>query len=177
MNLPAMLEATRHFPEYQLILPVASTLDARWLDDKVRQHSVSVKLVRDVRAALAHSRAAVVASGTATVEATLMGTPMVVVYRVSPLTWLFGRPLVKVKHFAMVNLVAGREIVPELIQSDFTAQNVAARLGELLADGAAREKMIGGLEEVRARLRSGGSARPAAERAADAVLRLLGVAA
>ena len=177
MNLPAMLQATRRFPEYQLILPVASTLDARWLDDKVRQHSVSVKLVRDARAALAHSRAAVVASGTATVEATLMGTPMVVVYRVSPLTWLFGRPLVKVKHFAMVNLVAGREIVPELIQSDFTAENVATRLGEALADGAAREKMIGGLEEVRARLRSGGSARPAAERAADAVLRLLGVAA
>jgi lipid-A-disaccharide synthase len=177
MNLPAMLEATRRFPEYQLILPVASTLDARWLDGKVRQHSASVKLVRDVRAALAHSRAAVVASGTATVEATLMGTPMVVVYRVSPLTWLFGRPLVKVKHFAMVNLVAGREIVPELIQSDFTAENVASRLAEVLAEGAAREKMIGGLEEVRECLRSGGSARPAAEKAADEVLRVLGVAA
>ncbi|HEV8524371.1 MAG TPA: lipid-A-disaccharide synthase, partial [Terriglobales bacterium] len=64
-----------------------------------------------------------------------------------------------------------------LIQSDFTASNVAARLAEVLAEGAAREKMIGGLEEVRECLRSGGSARPAAEKAADEVLRVLGVAA
>jgi lipid-A-disaccharide synthase len=176
MNLPAMLGAGQRFPKYQLILPVASTLDAHWVEKQVRQHGGSVKLAHDARAAIAHSRAAVVASGTATVEAALMGTPMVVVYRVAPLTWLFGRPLVKVKHFAMVNLVAGREIVPELIQANFTADTVAARLAEVLADGPAREKMIQGLEEVCTRLRADGSARPAAERAADAVLRTSGLA-
>lgn len=177
MNLPTMVEAGCRFAEYQLILPVASTLDVHWIAGEVGRHRSNVTLVRDAHAALLHSRAAVVASGTATVEAALMGTPMVVVYRVSPLTWLFGRPLVNVRHFAMVNLVAGREIVPELIQSNFTAENVAARLAEILAEGPAREKMIQGLEEVLTCLRAEGSGRPAGERAADEVLRMFGMAA
>jgi len=115
----------------------------------------------------------VVASGTATVEAAMMGTPMVVVYRVSPLTWTLGRPLVHVKHFAMVNLIAGELVVPELIQADFTPENVAAKLREILPDGPVREKMERDLAQVRARLRSSDDPRSAAERAADAVLRTL----
>jgi lipid-A-disaccharide synthase len=104
----------------------------------------------------------------------MMGTPMVVVYRVSPLTWALGRPLVHVKNFAMVNLIAGEQVVPELIQADFTAENVAAKLREILPDGPAREKMERDLAQVRARLKSGNDCRSAAERAADAVLRTLG---
>jgi len=130
------------------------------------------KISDDARLTLLHSRAAVVASGTATVEAAMMGTPMVVVYRVTPLTWTLGRPLVKVDHFAMVNLIAGREAVPELIQADFTAENAAAKLNQIVPDGPAREKMLEELAEVRARLKAGID-RPAAERAADAVMRLL----
>jgi lipid-A-disaccharide synthase len=129
-----------------------------------------VYLSHDARAALFHARAAVVASGTATVEAAMMGTPMVVVYRVSPLTWTLGRPLVHVKNFAMVNLIAGEQVVPELIQADFTAEKVAAKLREILPDGPAREKMERNLAQVRARLKSGNDCRSAAERAADAVL-------
>jgi len=174
MNLPAMAGAGRQFePQYQFILPVASTLNAGWVEARVRENGGRAILVHDTRAALLHSRAAVVASGTATVEAAMMGTPMVVIYRVSPLTWALGRPLVHVQNFAMVNLIAGERVVPELIQADFTPAKVAAALREVLPDGPAREKMIRDLARVRVRLKSGNDTRPAAERAADAVLRAL----
>ena len=78
----------------------------------------------------------------------MMGTPFVMVYRVSPLTYLLGRSRVKVPHFAMVNLIAGKEIVPELVQQDFTAEKVVARISEILPDGQARDRMIEGLAAV-----------------------------
>ncbi len=177
MNIGPILEsAARLGNEYEYILPVAPTLDPWWVErvvnGRMAASRVHLALTRDTRAALLHSRAAVVASGTATVEAAMMGTPMVVVYRVAPVTWAVGRPLVKVPHFAMVNLIAGREIVPELIQADFTATKVAESLRPILADSPAREKMVEELVAVRARLKAG-SDRPAAQRAADAVLQAL----
>ncbi len=174
MNLPAMLEAAARLePEFEFVLPVASTLDRVWMSAMVADSRRKITLVDCARAALTFSRAAVVASGTATVEAALSGVPFVVVYRVAPLTWYLGRPLLRVEHVAMANLIAGRAVVPELIQSDFTSGNVVARLAELLPEGAPREKMIRGLTEVRARL-TAESAQPASERAAEAVLRVLG---
>ena len=177
MNLPAMLHAAELLAgDYQFVLPIAPTIDPGWLDQLVHKISPTSNFVlfttTDTRA-LAHARAAVVASGTATVEAAMMGTPMVVVYRVSPLTWALGRPLVHVKNFAMVNLIAGEQVVPELIQGNFTPANVAARLREILPDGPAREKIERDVAQVRARLRSGDDPRSAADRAADAVLRTL----
>ena len=139
-------------------------------------------LVRDALPALRHSRAAIVASGTATVEAALMETPFVMVYSVSPLTYALGKPRVKVPHFAMVNLIAGERIVPELVQKNFTAENIVAELGKILPDGGAREKMICGLKSVRARLKkpdyaSDASANPPsahpADRAAEIILKML----
>jgi lipid-A-disaccharide synthase len=128
----------------------------------------------DAWAALHFSRAAVVASGTATVQAALAGTPFVIVYRVSPLTWRLGRGLLKVPFVGMPNLIAGRKIVPELLQHDFTAENVARELRPLLEDGPARERMVQDLKEVRQRLLAGSkSGLPAADRAAEAVLRTL----
>jgi len=133
-----------------------------------------IHFVPEAFPALAHSRAGIIASGTATVEAALMGTPFVMVYRVTPLTYWLGRPRVKVPHFAMVNLIAGREVVPELVQHDFTADNVATKLGQILPDGPAREEMIRGLSTVRDSLRgaSEDNLQPA-ERAAGLVLQLL----
>ncbi|HYY70054.1 MAG TPA: lipid-A-disaccharide synthase [Terriglobales bacterium] len=160
-------------PEYEFLLPVASTLDFDWVRGILGPTLVPIRLVRDSSTTLAHACAAVVASGTATVEAAMMGTPMAVVYRVSPLTWTLGRPLVHVKNFAMVNLIAGKQVVPELIQSDFTPEKVAAKLREILPDGPAREKMEQDLAQVRERLKCGRDSRTAAERAADAVLRSL----
>ena len=111
-----------------------------------------ITLVPDALPALWHSRAAIVASGTATVEAAMMNTPFVMVYRVSSLTYLLGKPRVKVPHFAMVNLIAGEQIVPELVQHDFTADNVVSALRKILPDGPPRERMLKGLAQVKARL-------------------------
>jgi lipid-A-disaccharide synthase len=120
------------------------------------------------------SRAGIIASGTATVEAAMMSTPFVMVYRVTPLTYLLGRSRVKVSHFAMVNLIAGEEIVPELVQHDFTAEKVVARMNEILPYGPARDNMIAGLAQVKTRLRGLDSeqAHPS-ELAADAIMGLL----
>jgi lipid-A-disaccharide synthase len=174
MNLPALLEASSSLRDRgQFLLPVASTLDRAWVKSLISGQP-HIHLVGQAAGALPHLRAAVVASGTATVEAALAGTPMVVVYRVSPLTWKLGRGLLRVPFIAMPNLIAGREVVPELLQSDFTAASVARKLAEILPDGPAREKMLAGLAEVNSRLRSPGASGTASERAADAILRTLG---
>ncbi len=174
MNLPEMLEAAESLQNRgQLLLPVASTLDRPWLKALIPAGTAYIHLVGQASDALPHLRAAAVASGTATVEAALAGTPMVVVYRVSPLTWRLGRHQLRVPFIAMPNLIAGREVVPELVQSDFTAEAVATRIEQIVPDGPAREKMLAGLAEVSSRLRSPGASGTASERAADAILRTL----
>jgi lipid-A-disaccharide synthase len=106
----------------------------------------------------------------------MMNTPFVMVYRVSPMTYLLGKPRVKVPRFAMVNLIAEEEIVPELVQHDFTAENVVGRLREVLPDGSVRSRMLEGLMQVKARLRApseAGSLRVhPADRAAGMILDL-----
>ena len=104
----------------------------------------------------------------------MMETPFVMVYRVTPLTYRLGRWTVKVPHFAMVNLIAGEEVVPELVQQDFTAEKVISRMNEILRYGPARDKMMEGLAGVKGRLRGSptGASHPT-DRAADIVLGLL----
>ena len=119
--------------------------------------------------ALAAVDCAIVASGTATIEAALLGTPMVVIYRVAPLTAAILRHMVHTPFISMVNLVAGRRLVPELIQDDFTPAAVAEQVRYLLESSDARDTMKAGLAEVRAKLGSGG----AIERAADIFARML----
>jgi len=119
--------------------------------------------------ALAASNAAIVSSGTATVEAALLDVPMVVVYRVSPLTATLAKPLVRTKYFAMVNLIADKRAVPELVQGDFTPERVTDEVMRLLKDSNAREAMRRDLAEVRQRLGPPG----AVERAADAIAGLI----
>ena len=132
--------------------------------------SHDIHLVPDALPALAHSRAGIIASGTATVEAAMMELPFVMVYRVTPLTYWLGRSTVKVPHFAMVNLIAGKQIVIELVQKDFTPQKVAAEMRKIIPDSESREKMLSGLREVRHRLRGGEqSPVPPADRAAKAI--------
>lgn len=170
MNLPAMAEAaSRIGSQYQYVLPVASTLDGDWLRRELHPGQVEIKLAVNSRLTLKHARAAVVASGTATVEAALAGTPFVVVYRLAPLTWLLGRRLVRLDTFAMANLIAGRRVVTELIQRDFTAKNIVHELETILPDGPRRSQMIADLKQVRERLRDASGAQPSM-RAAREVL-------
>src|SRR6202521_4219600 len=124
MNLPTIMEAASQLgADYEFLLPVAPTLDRTFLQSLIGKQSIT--LVPESLPALRHSRAGIIASGTATVEAAMMGPPFVMVSRVSPLTYILGKPRVKVAHFAMVNLIAGEEVVPELVQHDFTARSVA----------------------------------------------------
>jgi lipid-A-disaccharide synthase len=177
MNLPTILEAvSRLGPAYEFLLPVAPTLDRAFLQHLVGRQLIT--LVPESVPALGLSRAGIVASGTATVEAAMMRTPFVMVYRVSPLTYLLGKPRVKVPRFAMVNLIAGREVVPELVQRDFTAQNVVERLREILPESPERLRMREGLTEVKTLLRPPQSSAEAstqqpADRAAKIILTLL----
>jgi len=171
-NLPEMLRAAQLLgQQYQFLLPVASTLDAKWLEAKIPrgEPGIDIRLVSNAREALTLARASVVASGTATVEAALAGNPFVVVYRVSPLSFAVGRRLVHVEHFAMPNLIAGRMIVPELIQDDFTAERTAERIQELLPEGAARTQMMAELAGISASLHGTAGSMTAADRAANAI--------
>ncbi len=185
---------------YEFLLPVASTIreaDLRtFIEELNREHlrywgpearSLRLTLVQDAREALHHARASVVASGTATVQAAVIGNPFVVVYRVSPVTFAVARKLVRYPEefpplrdmsgnlaVGMVNLIAGKRLIPELLQSRFTAENVAAELAPLLRDGPERDRQLAGLAEVQSRLRA--SARPgqtAIDRVAAAILGLL----
>jgi lipid-A-disaccharide synthase len=172
MNVPTILQSALQLgSEYEYIMPVAPTLDPGFLRTMIGQQKVT--LVPEALPALFHSRAGIIASGTATVEAAMMNTPFVMVYRVSPLTYLLGKPRVKVSRFAMVNLIADEEIVPEFVQNDFTANNVVHSMKQILPDGGARTRMLEGLARVRALLRGPESTKnyvQPADRAAEIIL-------
>ena len=175
-NLPVMLDAAARLTlhrKLQFVVAAAPTIDAEWLETALPARSVGGAAVRTVadatHDALQHSDVAVVASGTATLEAALVERPMVVVYRVSALTWLVGKLLVKVPYYCMVNILAKKELVPELMQDDFNAVNVAARVEYLLDHPEAREEMIRGFKALKSRLGRGG----AIERAADDIVGVL----
>jgi lipid-A-disaccharide synthase len=179
MNLPTIMESAAALgKDYEFLLPMAPALDADILRTLIRTLALvgplSIHFVPDALPALWHSRAAIVASGTATVEAAMMSTPFVMVYRVSPLTYFLGRPLVKVPYFAMVNLIAEEEVVPELVQQKFTAENIVTELNKIIPDGEPRTRMIERLAAVKARLQgSGGGAHPS-ETAAEIILKMIG---
>jgi lipid-A-disaccharide synthase len=187
-NLRPMIGATRLLGDsYEYLIPMAPTLSTEQISgiqaelaDMVPEDLVhSVHLVTDARAALFHARVSIVASGTATVEAALIGNPFVVVYRVSPLTYAIARRVVTVPHVAMVNLIAQKRVIPELIQNDFTASNIVSQLQPLLPDGAPRQSMMKELAELRGTLRARpkSAAQPSAgaiARVAEVVLELLG---
>ena len=145
--------------ECEFIVPLAPTLSARQRDmvlHLVKKHGegLTVHMANDARATLLHARASAVASGTATVEAALIGNPFVVVYRVSPLTYAIAKRVVKVPHVAMANLIAGRRVVPELIQNDFKSANIVQQIEPLLPDGPPRQSMMEELKRVRDLLRT-----------------------
>jgi lipid-A-disaccharide synthase len=168
LNLPEMVKAAGILgQDYEYLLPLAPTLTGAQRDHiralvarllVAQPRPPGIALVEDARAVLHHARASVVASGTATVEAALIGNPFVVVYRVSPLSYAVVKRIVDVPHVAMVNLIAGKRIVPELIQGDFTADQVVSHLRPLLDQEEARARMQASLRQVGGMLRAEQSA-------------------
>ena len=159
LNLPTMLKAAAQLGEdAEFLLPLAPTLTGAQhakLAEMVIAATAPITLVGEARDALFHARASVVASGTATVEAALIGNPFLVVYRISNLSYAVAKRVVKVPFVAMVNLIANREVVPELIQGDFTPANVVLHLRRLLHNENDRELMKQDLRQVAAMLQIG----------------------
>ncbi len=177
-HLPILIEALarlrRALPDpLEIAVAVAPELDPLRLKEKFPADLQVRFVTNDTYNALAAGDLAIVSSGTATVETALLGTPMIVIYRLSPLTAHLAKPLVRTKFFSMVNLIAGRAVVPELIQGDFTPQRLTAEASALLSNNPEAQsrvqEMRRGLQEVQRLLGPPG----AVERAADEIVQLL----
>lgn len=173
--LPILLETARiihrHLPEVSFLLPMAPTLE-RW---RVEEHllgcALPVRIVEgDTYAAMRACNLILTASGTATLEAAILGTPMIVIYRVSNLTYHAGQHLIRVNFVALPNLIAGRSIVPELLQRDARPAKIAAKALELLLHP---ERLEGQREEL-ARIRKQLGSAGVANRVAELVLKSAG---
>jgi lipid-A-disaccharide synthase len=167
-HLPALLDAVSRLAAKRMlnvVLAASNTTGAEFFRQRISPGLVTI-VENDTSSALAHADAALVASGTATVEAALLGAPMVVFYEVSKATWLLGRPFVRVPFFSMVNLLAQRRIAPELIQSECRGERLAEEVSKLLDDPEANRQMREDLAAVRTALEGD---RPAAVRAAEAI--------
>jgi lipid-A-disaccharide synthase len=166
--LPTLLAAVRRLAAE---LPVeasivqAPTIAREVLEDHVELSGLPVRIVAGDRfAAIADSHLALCASGTATLEVGLLGTPMVMVYRLASWTYVLAKLMVRLPNVSLVNLVSGRRVVPELIQAEANPERIAAEAVRLLTDEAARNEMRAALGELRRRLGEGGaSGRAAAE--------------
>ena len=159
----------------QFIIPLATTIARQQvesiIDEADVRRDIDIAIVeRDTYNALEYAEFAIVASGTATVEAALAGTPMVIIYRGSELNWRLIRPLIHLDTFGMVNLIAGRRVVPELMQKDVTGERIASEVRAILSNADRLSQMLADLEEVRERLRAGRGA--GASKAARAVIEI-----
>ncbi|MEO8373549.1 MAG: lipid-A-disaccharide synthase [Candidatus Solibacter sp.] len=162
-HLPVLADAVQRIYREQavnVILPASVTTGTEFFTGRLGRSPVQV-IEGESWDAMAHADLALAASGTVTVEAALLGTPMVTYYQVSPATWFIGKQILRVNvpFYSMVNLIAGRAVVPELMQDQMTGENLAREATRLLSDPAARAAMQAGLAEVRQKL-AGGDAAP-----------------
>ncbi len=167
--LPIFLAAARLIKEKRkdalFLLPLAPTVrEEELLACGLGESGLPVRVIREERyAMMAACQAVMAASGTVSLELAILDVPMVIAYRVAPLTYFLGRRLIKVQYASLVNLVAGRAVVPELLQDQAQPERIAAALLGLLEDGGQRREMLAGLAEVRARLGGAGASARAAE--------------
>lgn len=171
MLLPVLLKAATQLvvaePGTQFILAQAPTIDDNLIQGLLQHSPVPIRVVHDrASEVMALSDVLFIASGTATLQAAVVGTPMVLLYKTTPLTYLLGRWLINVKWIGLVNLVAGRSIVPELIQDEATDERLCQEVQHLLRDPLAYNGMKEGLRQVRQSLGEPG----ASSRAAKVVL-------
>ena len=175
-NLPIMLEASkRYLDEYQIVIAGAPGVDRALYDEVLAQAGAkrdAVVIEQQTFELVSHARVALVTSGTATLETAVLGTPQVVCYRMGGSKWLkrIYPYVLKVKYVSLPNLIAGTEVIPELLLSDCTADAVAAHLEALLPDGEARDAMLRGYETMKMRLGTARCTDTAARRMMDTLL-------
>lgn len=176
--LPDFLSAARILSastdkEYVFLVPRAPTVSAELLEENgiaEYRKDLDIMISDDHRYDLmAACDAVVAASGTVILELAILGVPIVTAYRFSPRTYRLGKLLIKLKWFSLVNLIAGREIIPELLQDEVTGNNIAAHLKQILLDEKIRAKIIQGLDEVRDKLGQPGASQRAAEIALEII--------
>lgn len=158
---------SHEFPRARFLVPLAQNIEVDQFRERISAlGEKGVVFMRgDALKALVSSDMAVIASGTATLQSALMGTPLVVVYRVSPLTYFIGKRVLDVTHISLVNIIAGKEVVPELIQHEATAKNIMEQSKRILYDERYRESMISSFKQIRERF----SGRQPSQRVAEIV--------
>ena len=166
--LPEMLRAAeilaQKIQNVQFILPLADTLEEKTVDDMVSAFNVKVKVISgQTYDAVSCCDLAIVASGTATLETALLGVPMIIIYKISPLSYFIGRLIVNVKNIGLANIIAGKTVVPELIQKDASGNRIAAEAMDILTDEKRKLEMIKELAAIRSKLGNPGAARKTAE--------------
>jgi lipid-A-disaccharide synthase len=161
--MDAALLLRKHYPELQFIMPLASSLSNADIAPFIGSNPLDIRVIDGkVYDVMQVCDAIISVSGTVTLEAALMGVPMVIIYRVSPLTYAVGKRLIKVDHIGICNIVAGERVVRELIQDDAEPGWIAAEIGRILSDEAYALEMRAKLADVKAKLGvGGGSARVA----------------
>lgn len=160
--LPVMRDVARaRAGRYQFVVALAPTIDARDLNELLAGEQIPI-LEGHMREVMFHADAALVASGTATLETALLHTPMIVGYRLKSLSYLLARRLVKVPYFALVNIVLKERVVPELIQEEFCGERVLPLLDEMIATGPVREGILKAFDRLEDELGGGGASRKAA---------------
>jgi lipid-A-disaccharide synthase len=171
-HLPPLMDAVERINRERavnVVLPASATTGAAFFEQRIGNSPVKV-IEGASWDAMAHCDLALAASGTVTVEAALLNAPMVTFYRVTPLTYRLGKMLVDVPFYSMVNLIAGRPLVPELIQDEMTGERLAAESLRLLSDTAARDAQRAGLADVARQLSSRQGAPECAARAIQDIL-------
>ncbi len=169
-KLPIMLEVSKSFPSYQFIVAKAPGLEESFYNDLLKGHSNVSYVTNKTYELLEQSKAALVTSGTATLETALFAVPEVVCYKGSYLSYQIGKRLVKVKYISLVNLIMDKLVVKELIQDELTAANLEKELGELLTNNSRKEQLQKDYAALKQLLSKGGNA---SAQAATAIIQFL----
>jgi lipid-A-disaccharide synthase len=170
--LPEMLQAAeilaQKIPDIQFILPLADTLEEKMISETIAGAGIKITVVSgNTYDVISCADLAIVASGTATLETALLGIPMIIIYKISPFSYFVGKLAVSVKNIGLVNIIAGKTIVPELIQDKADAGHIAREALAILENSARRREIISELAKIRAKLGKPGAAIRAAKLACD----------
>jgi lipid-A-disaccharide synthase len=170
--LPEMLKTAeilaQKIPDIQFVLPLADTLEENMVNEIISRFTIRVKVIGghtyDVISCM---DLGIVASGTATLETALLGVPMIIIYKISPLSYFIGKLIVNVKNIGLANIIAGKTVVPELIQNEASGENIAQEALAILNNAERRKQIIEELTAIRSKLGNPGAAIRAAQLAYD----------